>query len=382
MGERADAALRSLMDEVDHSVHRCREYGLPANIEAEGIRYTTELMRLALAIHVHNQDPNRPLLTEMIGPTMRWGWDNPYTTYHYSPIRGDATYRIFGSRNSSAYLGITVYGGGDERGGTMPTSVVGSVNDTTIPVGPDGRYEVILSSAAPASAGSPAWVRLDPDATSLIVRQYVTDPVGQAHATAHIERIPAAGPPVPLTDEELARRFTAARTYFEAMWAMSDGVVSHRGAGGFNRFNPPLAGGFDPEGRPSGYMYPTPDNLYTFGWYDLDEDETLVVRVTPPPCRYWSFYLGSVFQQSLPYAPRYGLITRENAVGGPDGSVTLIVSATDPGLPNWVGTQEHRIGMMALRWLLPETKNAPTPDCAVVAKGDLAARFAGPDLSP
>ncbi len=112
-------------------------------------------------------------------------------------------------------------------------------------------------------------------------------------------------------------------------------------------------------------MYPTKDNLYTFGWYDLTEDQMLVV-VTPPPCRYWSFYLGSVFQQSLPYGPGFGVITHANATMNDDGSVRFVVASHDPGLPNWLPTQGHPIGMMATRWLLAETTNPPLPQCQVL----------------
>ena len=107
--------LRGLWDDVDAAVVQAGSYGLDPNVVAEGTRYATQLMRLALTLHVHDQDPDRPVLVEMIGPTLRWGWDNPHTTYHYAPIDGRATYRLHGHRNTSAYLGVTVYGGDDAR---------------------------------------------------------------------------------------------------------------------------------------------------------------------------------------------------------------------------------------------------------------------------
>mgnify|MGYP001815617207 FL=1 len=157
------------------------------------------------------------------------------------------------------------------------------------------------------------------------------------------------------------------------MWGMSDAMIPRLVAGPRNEFHPPLAGGFDPEGRPSGLMYPTPDNLYTFGRYEVDDDQALIVTVTPVACRYWSFYLGSLFQQSLPYGEGYGLITREMADLESDGSVTFVISAEDPGRPNWLPTQSHRQGMMALRWLLPDVDEAPLPSCRLVALGELGA---------
>ena len=364
--------LSKLWAAVDAAVEQAGSYGFEPGLVAEGTRFATELMRIALELHCHGQDPLRPALVPIITPNLRWGWDNPYTTYHHVAIDGTGTYRFHGRRNTSVYLGFTVYGGGDERAGEMPQSVLGSINDTDVEVAPDGTWELTIAAAPRPDGHEGAWLQVDPDATCVWVRQYVTDPTDQVLASVHVERDPVAPMPTPLDDAELTRRFAAARRYFEVMWAMSDLVIQGTSGREPNAFSPPLRGGTPADGRPSGFMYPTSDNLYTFGRYRLADDETLLVTVTPLECRYWSFYLGTEFQQSLPYDLGYGLITRENAVLDDEGSVTFAIAATDPGVPNWLPTQGHSHGVMATRWLLPEVDEAPLPTCRLVPTASLS----------
>ena len=117
-------------------------------------------------------------------------------------------------------------------------------------------------------------------------------------------------------------------------------------------------------------MYPTVDNLYVFGNYDVKDDEVLIVDVTPPTCRYWSFYLGTVFQQSHPYGPNFGLHTRENTTVKPDGSLRFHISRQNPGVDNWLGTEGHVRGMMAMRFLLADVATPPVPSCHLLKLTD------------
>jgi hypothetical protein len=44
-----------------------------------------------------------------------------------------------------------------------------------------------------------------------------------------------------------------------------------------------------------------------------------------------------------------------------DGSFTVVVSAENPGLPNWVGTAGRREGIVFCRWLLADEKPEKLP---------------------
>lgn len=366
------SAFEQFWQRVDAAVRRTDEYDLPANVTAEGKRYALQLAKLALDMHVDNQDPVRPLITEMIGPTIKWGWDNPYTTYHYAPLDDGTTYRFTGARNESIYLGVTIYGEGNERGGEMPKFVLGSFNDNDMTIGADGTFEIRLDPNI--TTPSPGVVPLPPGSTSMIVRQYFSSPNTQTAALVKLEATPPAGPPPLLTESALIERIEAASRFFDGMWGMSDAVVSRITKAPANEFHPPLPGGTDMQGKPSGYMYPTVDNLYVFGNYEVQDDEILIVEVTPPPCRYWSFYLGTVFQQSHPYGSDFGLYIRDNATHGADGSVRFYISKENPGVDNWLGTAGHVRGMMAMRFLLAEVDSPPVPTCRLVKLSDFTSQ--------
>jgi hypothetical protein len=47
-----------------------------------------------------------------------------------------------------------------------------------------------------------------------------------------------------------------------------------------------------------------------------------------------------------------------------DGTLTIVVSATDPGYGNWISTGFHGEGTALLRWVSAE--NHPLPTCKVV----------------
>ena len=49
-----------------------------------------------------------------------------------------------------------------------------------------------------------------------------------------------------------------------------------------------------------------------------------------------------------------------------DGSWTIVIAATDPGVPNWVSTQGRPHGRIWFRWFLPE--RTPDPISAEVVK--------------
>ncbi|MGP0029825.1 MAG: hypothetical protein ACLPVF_04890 [Acidimicrobiales bacterium] len=53
-----------------------------------------------------------------------------------------------------------------------------------------------------------------------------------------------------------------------------------------------------------------------------------------------------------------------------DGSWRIVISARDPGHPNWVSTAGHHTGRIWLRWFLPDETPAP-PGADVVPLASL-----------
>ena len=46
-------------------------------------------------------------------------------------------------------------------------------------------------------------------------------------------------------------------------------------------------------------------------------------------------------------------VNKRTARYEPDGSVRIVVTASDPGFGNWMSTDGHRFGAIGLRWNQP-----------------------------
>ena len=104
--------------------------------------------------------------------------------------------------------------------------------------------------------------------------------------------------------------------------------------------------------------------LLHFCYWQVQPDEALVIRVVPPRCAYWNFELGNYWMNSADYRYRLSSLNSEQAVVEDDGSVVIVVAHHDPGVPNWLDTAGHTVGLMPQRWV--EADSSPTPSATLV----------------
>ncbi len=95
-----------------------------------------------------------------------------------------------------------------------------------------------------------------------------------------------------------------------------------------------------------------------------------MIEVTPPECESWNFQLDNHWMESLDYRYYKIHVNKHTAVYENDGSVRLVVSHADPGLPNWINTVGHSQGTMCFRWI--RAKDHPQPRTRVVKRSELA----------
>jgi hypothetical protein len=96
------------------------------------------------------------------------------------------------------------------------------------------------------------------------------------------------------------------------------------------------------------------------------------VTLRPPECDFWNFQLANWWMESLDYRFHKVHVNKHTAVYGADGSVEIVVSARDPGHPNWLDTCGHGRGTMCVRWI--RAKTHPDPEARVVKLSELEAR--------
>jgi hypothetical protein len=324
--------------------------------QAEGLRYLTRLTRASLEAFVEYNDPAFPVLRRMVHETVKMGADNPDNHYFNAQIRGDFEYRIRGKRNTIHYLGFFTQNG--NYGTTGKMSPCGKLEHTDLVLNDDGSFEIILSKTKKGKN----WLKIEQETGLVIVRQTFYDPSTEIPAELFIENLDGRRVPRPLTpgmvDEGLktASLFVAGAPLLFARWA--NGFQKHT-----NQL--PL---FDPE--VSNEAGGDPAILYYHSHWKLEPDESLVIDVIPPACDSWNFQLNNYWMESLDYRYFNICINKASAKYNNDGSVTLVVSHGDPGIPNWIETAGHNEGTMCWRWyrLLPGEMPA-TPSCRVVKTG-------------
>jgi hypothetical protein len=317
---------------------------------AEGYRYLTRLVRLAAEKFVEHADPATPRFYRLSHETAKIGCDNPDNLYQNAAVSGRHEYRLRGTRGTVPYLGLgTYYGhyGSKERSGCS-----GYLEARDLQVGPDGRFEITLSSRK--HPGN--WLPMEPDTSMLIVRQTFLDRAREVPAELSIERIGAAGPPAPLRPDDLGQGLRDA-----ASFVVGTAALFADWAAGFAR-RPNELVALDPEVTAGAHG--DPNIFFYMGWWALGPDEALLVEATPPTCEYWNFQLNNVWMESLDYRYHRVHYNKQTAMYLPDGSFRLVVAHRDPGVPNWVETAGHARGTMGLRWV--RAASHPQPRTRVV----------------
>lgn len=325
---------------------------------AEGFRYLSRLARTALEQYLEFADPAAPVFRRPSHETVKIGADNPDNHYQSAAVSGDYSYRIRGRRNTVHYLGIGTYAGGYGRKGR--SGQTGYIDDDTLEVGPDGRFEILVSCRQ--QPGN--WLPMEPDSSTLIVRQTFEDRDREQVAELEIERLDARERPPPLSAEVLDQGLLSASAYVRGTatlftdWA--EGFAQRKNQ--LPRFDPAVAAA----------AHGDPNIAYYHGYWELAPDEALLIQVTPPACDYWNFQLNNHWMESLDYRYYRIALNHHAARREPDGSVRLVVAHADPGHPNWLETAGHRRGTMCLRWV--GAKEHPEPATRVVKLSELRPR--------
>ena len=102
-----------------------------------------------------------------------------------------------------------------------------------------------------------------------------------------------------------------------------------------------------------------PNIYYMHGYWKLRDDEVMLIKTDIPSCDYWNFQLDNYWMESLDYRYLRIAINNHSANLNPDGTVTIAISAKNPGLANWIETGGHNIGTMLLRWVNASTFPEP-----------------------
>jgi hypothetical protein len=319
-------------------------------------------------------DRERPRFSLIVSPARKILGDNADSIYHQAAIRGDRAYRIRGRRTGQCYISFTVHGTDPTGGYGGP--VLADINDNDLRFDADDRFEMVLSAEPPAPGDPAVWVRLDPDAQMVLVRNYFQHVVSahndpEAHVVLDIEPLEPLGPSPAVTDAEMAARIHRSAAMLEAI-TIGLRVFGEPAKTPFVS-NVPNSVGTPWSFRATGEAVAgAVDIYYSSGSFELGPDDALVMEGTFPPSRFTNVVLWNVHMQTIDYRTRRTSLNQAQVVPEPDGSYRIVISAQDPGLPNWLDTGGHRRGTIFWRFLLPESQ-PDTPRCRVVNVSELRA---------
>lgn len=317
-----------------------------------GMRHLMVLLAVGtdMALRV-DPDPVLAVNRASMDDIVTWGLECPDCVYLNASLRAGETYRLSGNRGTARYVGLQTMDGIAATSNCL-------VDD--LDVDADGRFEAILS----ANEHEGNWLRLTGDHPTLTVRNFFYDWDTEVPASLHIERIgDEVIPEVRSVDLDVS--------VAQQLYALGDFVYDNLKF--FLDFGAmPPANGFIPP-MDMTEMGAAAENRPVIGRFELEPDEALILEVRPPVGVYWSVSLGNPWLETIHYGRHQSSLNGYQAVIDPDGFFRAVVSATDPGVANWLDTAGHSNGAMLLRCV--RTKTAPVPNSRVVKVDDVLAEL-------
>ena len=318
-----------------------------------------EVGRLALSavaaatLEALASDPDHPVFLPQINNYITTGQPNADTNYRSAKIAPGGVYRLRGRRGSMNQARIAEIG-------PRPKQVEGSVNLgkprpvhdlNTLNVDAEGHYDVILSPTRPEGYTGDWWP-LDPTSNSLLVRLVSSAWGKEVEPTLSIERldIPPSRPrPAAATLEASLRSIPLSADFLAPL--LVDRPQKLRAQGYINKLKDV---DFSQMGGLTG-------QFYYEGVYELKDDEALIVETkVPEHCTYRSLILTNEIYETTDWYNNQSSLNGAQAAADQDGILRIVVSARDPGVPNWLDTAGYSTGVIQGRWMECDSKPVPT----------------------
>jgi hypothetical protein len=338
-------------------------------LRAEAYRYLLGLVSSGIGNSLQNADPDQPRIWRNPDSFAKWGAENADNQYLWARLRSDASYLLFGQRNTAFDFLIEVKEGFMQLG---DDGVFAALRAHEIEVAPDGSFEILVSRERPQGHRG-NWLPMHPDTRYLQVRQYFADWEQESPASFQIRQLGNEGnPPERLTPAHMAELLDDAGEWVEVsakFW--TQWIERQRKDHDRAKLKPAVrfVGGAD-------------DIFYGNDMYELGPDEALVVEFAPPDARYWSIQLCDVWFRTMDYATRQTSLNHHQAKLDSDGRFRCVIAHRDPGVPNWLDTAGYPEGMIQYRWVW--SKDNPTASLRRVRFDELRSALPAdtPSVSP
>jgi hypothetical protein len=387
------------------------QYGLVGGPDPENIAQLKEAVdeyAMGAAFQQQILNSNAPTVVMQVAPPHDWYgqnvpgsrilYDNPDTIYRFMGVNGASTYVISGHVDLDAVPADTNFSVLTGLSGVTASNLGGQQLVTDA----DGNFTITVSSA-PASPGDTNHLQLTSDSTLIAVRNTLSDWDSQEPMSLSIERvsgppnslfsqlggfaIPGVGPlvvgsplltslvsvipPLPIVPPLLRGVLTAAvmvlglpqESKYIAV-ATTDPATGERRQP--NELTNPV--------RNAQFLA---TQLQSAGYFELTDRQALVVTIDPGDASYFVVPVTNDWTISDNYWDQQTSLNNSQAIKNADGTYTLVISPTDPGVANWVSTGGLNQGTISIRFQDlggggdPETAILPTVTSEVVSLSDL-----------
>ena len=275
---------------------------------------------------------------------------NSDTIYKAALIEPGGRYRLRGDRGTIRFMRLAQLGPDTLRTGKHAPALLDNDFDT-LARGTDGGFDVIVSPERPR-AHTGDWWRLHPQAEKLMIRLIAYDWGVEREPRIGIDRLDVAPNRPRLPAEELERRFAELPNIIgNAATMLVRQVEALRGGGYINTLKTVDFSQMTGLARQSYYE----------GAYDLADDEALLFEVAiPKQCGYWSIILTNEIYETTDWYNNQSSLNGAQASLDAQGVFRAVISARDPGVPNWLDTAGNPKGAVQGRWLDCDERPLPT----------------------
>ncbi len=321
----------------------------------EGIAHLADQVSCWLGWAGAHGDTTAPFFHRSNDLFTQWGGPNQDNAYHHAQIDPKRRYRVRGKMHSCEHFVMTFRVGFMHMKEWGTKKAVSSV-DLGLEAGDD--FDLRIGG----EEGKDGWIAIPEGVTTLSLREYYVDWQPQEPAVFTIECLDEIPTPPRLSAETVAAQLDHALLQVESsVFGWNDYMKEHRAQATDNTFatQQTVAKGLS-------------DARYAFLFWNLQPDEALIIETDIPDARYWGLQLATHgwFEQVDP-VHRITSINQHQAEPSSDGLVRLVLSHSDPGVPNWLDTGEHTEGLLTFRWFWP--KSDPTPSTRAVPLAEVSA---------
>ncbi len=306
---------------------------------ASTFRGLLQMLYFGLERTLGSADPRRPVFSRPWPVHLfDYGAGNPDGVYRTVSLRDDVTYRVSGRVGNAAFLSFEFFDG---------VRQTGSLLSRHLGVGADGRFEVLLGPHE--QPGN--WLKVVPGTSYLLTREFFADWDAARPSELEIQAVDATPGDWPvMSADRVAKELESLGSWL---------VETVRMFGGMQTLSiRDFANAFKPQAVRADSDLPT----IFHGFWELAPGACLLIETPAPRADYWGFQLSNSVWNTLDFANRQTSLNTSQAAIDADGMLRLVVSATDPGVPNWLDTMGHRQGAIHVRLSAPWGLRMAGPD--------------------